>query len=340
MPPRVTICIPSRNTRPFLEERRDSILRQTFTDWNVVIVDDGSTDGSWQFFEEWAANDARVSLHQGPGQGLYAGWNDAIRRAEGEYVHIATSDDSMDPLFLQTMVAALDAHRDCWMAQCELVIIDEHGRPTDDLWQHVWRNFCPDLVGQFVIRRAPYDGILHYGLRTVYTSINQLLLRREAFSKAGVFRTDLGPTGDFEWGMRAGFLLDILHVPRRLAAWRRHPSQATGDTGTADVLRRLLRMTRLAYHTAQTYGGPVLSRPIQHRMENIYLSQTLLAGFYHARGLKGKLAFASAELLRGNRMLLPWRILQVPRFGRHPDEYVREALRALDLPKPQTVAQP
>lgn len=203
MPPRVTICIPSRNTRPFLEERRDSILRQTFTDWNVVIVDDGSTDGSWQFFEEWAANDARVSLHQGPGQGLYAGWNDAIRRAEGEYVHIATSDDSMDPFFLQTMVAALDAHRDCWMAQCELVIIDEHGRPTDDLWQHVWRNFCPDLVGQFVIRRAPYDGILHYGLRTVYTSINQLLLRREAFSKAGVFRTDLGPTGDFEWGMRA-----------------------------------------------------------------------------------------------------------------------------------------
>ena len=334
MPARVTICIPNRNTRPFLEERRDSILRQTLTDWEVVVVDDGSTDGAWEFFEQWATQDSRVTVFRGPGRGLYAGWNDAIRRATGQYIHIATSDDTMDKDFLRVMVDALQSQPECLMAQCELNIIDEQGRKTADQWQHIWRIFQPELAGRYAIRKAPHDGILHFGLGTVYISINQLLLRRELFDLAGYFRTDLGVCADFEWEMRAGLLCDVLHVPLPLASWRRHPGQATNDASAADEAERLLSMTGLALAEAVRIGAAPLPPHILCYLEEIYMAKSLLSRLSRARTPWNKLRLLAREYSRGNRMARPLQLLNILRNSRNPEKRVHRALLELRVPNP------
>lgn len=261
--PRVSILLPNLNNRPYLEERMQTILAQTFTDWELVIVDNYSDDGAWEFFQQYARQDQRIKLSRAPRAGMYANWNNCINLAKGEYVYIATSDDTMSPDFLELMVAALDEYTQCDLAHCKLKIIDENG---DDHPKLSWERFyCKLYFGKLIdakhIRLAPHDGLLHCGLRTVYTSITQLLTRRNLFDKIGLFRTDFGSTADFEWDMRASLLANTIHIPRYLATWRVHRDQGTdlGHLHSAKHHAQLIQMMDQALKTAKKIDPAMLN---------------------------------------------------------------------------------
>ena len=106
MIPRVSICVPCLNSRPFVAERLQTILSQTLEDWELIVCDSYSDDGTWEALREFAG-DERISLYQVPREGLYAGWNECFERARGEYVYIAPVDDTCEPDILEKMVEAL-----------------------------------------------------------------------------------------------------------------------------------------------------------------------------------------------------------------------------------------
>src|SRR5436305_15189012 len=101
--PKLSVLLPSLNAREFLEPRVDSLLKQSFTDWEAIVLDSGSADGTWEFFQSAAQRDSRFRLHQIPREGLYAALNRGLELATGDFVHIATCDDSMTPEFLAEM---------------------------------------------------------------------------------------------------------------------------------------------------------------------------------------------------------------------------------------------
>src|SRR6266576_3842431 len=76
--PRVSVCLPNLNNRPFLEERLSTIFDQSFTDWELVIYDNFSDDGAWEFFQQAARSDSRIRIAQAARQGMYANWNNCI----------------------------------------------------------------------------------------------------------------------------------------------------------------------------------------------------------------------------------------------------------------------
>jgi glycosyltransferase involved in cell wall biosynthesis len=222
--------MPHLNSRPFIQERMESILRQTLEDWELIIVDSNSDDGSRPILEQYARNDRRIKLSQSPRDGIYTNLNRAIELATGKYVYVATSDDTMAPQCLERMVEALERNPDCGICHCCLEIVDDTGEPVGpaDAWESFasQRYFGPWL-NKHHVRRAPHDGLLHFGLFTVYTSLNQLLIRRSVFERRGLFRIDSGSHADFEWGMRVGLTENVVHLPQKLAQWRRHRLQAT-----------------------------------------------------------------------------------------------------------------
>ncbi len=240
--PRITIVLPHRNQVGFLAERFGSILGQTVGDWEVVVVDGESSDGGWEVIQGWVARDRRIRAMQAPARGPYEAWNRGIAEARGEFVCIATADDTMAPDFLEKMVGVLDRHRECGMAQCGLEIIDAEGKPVagDGSWreQPVQKFYLKGLLDVPHLRLAPHDGFLHAATGTVYTSITQLLIRREVFERVGMFRIDAGSIADFEWGMRASLLVSTVYWPEMLATWRRHPAQATSDARNATAANR------------------------------------------------------------------------------------------------------
>ena len=231
MQPKVTICVPNLNTLPYLAERFETIFEQTLGDWEMLVYDSYSNDGAWEYIQDVASKDDRIRAWQGPKEGTPGSWTPCLKEARGEYVYIATSDDTMAPDMLEKMVGALDANPDCGLAHCNLRAIDENGEMTrnNEWWRSdsLFARSSGELIDQPHIRRAPYDGLLHCLGATVYISITQLLIRRSLFEEVGYFESTWGAPGDFAWDMRASLLTDTVHVPDTWGGWRLHAAQAT-----------------------------------------------------------------------------------------------------------------
>ncbi len=279
MPPKVSILLPNLNNRPYLDERIRCIREQTVEDWELIIVDNYSDDGAWEFFLECAEKDPRIRLSQAPRQGMYANWNNCIRLAKGEYVYIATSDDTMTPDFLEIMTTALDEHPGCGLAHCKLRIIDENGDPHSILpWD---KFFCAAYFGELIhkkhIRSAPHDGLLHCGVKTVYTSITQLLIRRRLFDRIGLFLTGYGSIADFEWEMRASLVTDTIHIPEYLATWRVHNKQGTDQDflNSSKHRTKLLKLVNHAFNKAKKINPTLLKGIKKKVLKHLYLKEKL-----------------------------------------------------------------
>jgi glycosyltransferase involved in cell wall biosynthesis len=275
--PLVSVCLPNLNTFPFLQERVDTIFGQTYDNWELVISDNYSEDGAFQFFEGLAQRDARVLVEQAPRQGLYANWNNCIRRARGEYVYIATSDDTMAPDCLEKLVAALEMHPDCDLGHCNLVIIDKAGSVVTEpsfKWPDctLFARGFPGIERTPHLRRAPYDGLLHLIGLMVYHSITELLIRRSLFEKIGYFESRWGSIGDLNWEMKASLVGSTIHVPDTWAGFRVHSTQATAsvDTITDQYARNVQEMIDDAVSTCERLLTKEVAEGLRERVSRSY----------------------------------------------------------------------
>jgi hypothetical protein len=267
--PRVSICVPNFNARPFLPDRFHSILDQRFEDWELLVYDSCSDDGSWEYITQLAAIEPRLVCWQGPREGVPAGWNACLQPARGDYVYIATSDDTMPDDCLGKLVAALDAHPECDIAHCRLRMFDEDGSDRPDWWaeRSVFARSSGRLIDHPHVRRAPHDGLLHLSGETVYTSMTQLLIRRSLFDRVGLFDRMWQSVTDFNWTMRASLVASTVHVPDTWGGWRVHAAQATAASGlgTREHARMTDRMIDHAIRSAAEGVGPALARRLEER---------------------------------------------------------------------------
>src|SRR4051794_30504658 len=103
--PKVSVVIPNYNHGPYLRERIDSVLGQTFGDFEVIILDDASTDNSHAILTRYYTKPRmRILVNRRNSGSAFPQWNRGIELARGDYVWIAESDDSADPRFLETLV--------------------------------------------------------------------------------------------------------------------------------------------------------------------------------------------------------------------------------------------
>lgn len=259
----VSIILPNLNTPlAFLDARVKSILDQDYKDWECIVIDGISDNGSFEYIQEKAFRDKRFFFYQRPAKGIYDAWNEGIKLAKGDYIYIATSDDLFTADFLEKMVKALGDNLDCGLAHCCLDIINEHGQPAASQW-HDWEKvkFFGNYINQYHKRIAPYDAIVHFGWSTVYSSIVQLLIRRNLFEETGYFNTEYGAAADFEWGLRAALSASVAHIPLYLASWRKHAAQATDDNNLNKpaFYGDLIKMARSALNTIENKKGIILT---------------------------------------------------------------------------------
>lgn len=103
--PTISVIIPTYNAAPFLREALDSLLAQTFTDWEAVCVNDGSTDNSLEILQEYAARDPRFRILDGPNGGYGKAMNRGMDAAQGEYMAILEPDDILPPRAYEHLLA-------------------------------------------------------------------------------------------------------------------------------------------------------------------------------------------------------------------------------------------
>ena len=113
---KVSIIVPVYNVAPFLDECIASILSQSYTEWEAILVDDGSTDGSSNICDCWSKKDSRIKVIHQSNSGVSTARNNGIDAACGEYITFVDSDDYVDANYLQEMINAAKK------SDCDIVV--------------------------------------------------------------------------------------------------------------------------------------------------------------------------------------------------------------------------
>jgi glycosyltransferase involved in cell wall biosynthesis len=151
--PKVSIVIPNFNHARFLRRRIESVLQQSFQDFELILLDDGSTDESRSILAQYGCDPrVRIQFNEMNSGSTFKQWNKGVELARGSYVWIAESDDYADQRLLAQLVAVLDDEPAVTFAYCRSQCVTEDDRPIgfsdfylDQLSQHRWeKDFCVD----------------------------------------------------------------------------------------------------------------------------------------------------------------------------------------------------
>lgn len=204
--PTVSVLVTVHNRAEYLAACLDSILASTWQDFEVVVVDDGSTDESAAIGERYAAQDSRIRFSVNERNlGDYPNRIRAAGLARGRYLKYVDSDDLIYPHGLRVMVEAMDAYPDAGLALSHSLAEDEQPYPWKLEPGHVWRK---QFLG---------DGCLNCGPTGA-------MMRRDAFMAAGGFRS-WGVLSDTDLWYRISARWPVLLLPPALVWWRRHEGQ-------------------------------------------------------------------------------------------------------------------
>lgn len=153
--PRVTVMLPFLNGGPAFVPAVRSILNQTFTDWELLLCDDGSTDGSLEFARSLQLQDPRVIVwSDGQSKGLAARLNECIQRARGAWIARMDADDISYPDRFRRQVEYLSAHPEIDLLGCSMLICEESGSP-------IGKRTAPASHAEIVANPALGFGLAH-----------------------------------------------------------------------------------------------------------------------------------------------------------------------------------
>lgn len=203
--PKVSVVIPAYNAMTYLPETVESVIRQTFTDFEVLIIDDGSSDHIVQWASE--IKDQRVRLISQENQGLPGARNTGITQAQGEYIAFLDADDLWEPTKLEKQVYCLDNNPLVGLVHTWMLLVDEQGKSTGRLMKS---NAEGDVWKQLVERNM--------------IACPSVIVRRCCFETVGIFDITLRSIEDWDMWLRLAVHYPFAVIKEPLAYYRQLPS--------------------------------------------------------------------------------------------------------------------
>ncbi len=217
--PLVSVTMVTRNVEHFLQEAIESVLGQTFRDFEFILVDFGSTDNSKSIISNYAAADRRIRFHEIPHCGLAEARNEACSRAQGKYIAIMDADDVSLPNRLLWEVNFMEAHPEVGVAGGAVECINAAGRVLT-----TWRNPTENrMIQQAFTERCPLCQ-------------PTVLMRRDAFVGVGGYRAPFAPAEDYDLWLRIAEHSQIANLEKVVLKYRIHPHQVSLRKRTQQTL--------------------------------------------------------------------------------------------------------
>jgi glycosyltransferase involved in cell wall biosynthesis len=229
--PTVSIVIPNYNHARFLRQRIESVLGQTYQDFELILLDDCSTDESRSILSEYAADSrVRLEFNEKNSGSTFKQWNKGVRLARGEYVWIAESDDYADSRLLEKLVSRLDADPRAVLSYCRSWLVSADGEHSGflssylaDLDAHRWTaDFCAggrEECRKYLVRR------------NTVSSASSVLFRRAVYWQMGGADEELVLCGDWKtWASMALTGGTISYVGEPLNYYRFHDASVSAKS--------------------------------------------------------------------------------------------------------------
>ncbi len=210
-PPTVSVIMPAYNAKRYVEQTIRSVLAQTFGDFDLLIVDDGSTDGTLPILQRFAAEDSRVIVISRPNTGIVGALNDGIAKACGEFLARMDADDVCRPERFAKQVTYLREHPECVGVGTFIETIDPYGSVLDRLVHETEHD---------AIDRELMTG---RGFAIVHPTI---MMRAEAVRRVGGYRKQWQHSEDLDLFLRLAEIGKLHNLPEYLLQYRMHYESA------------------------------------------------------------------------------------------------------------------
>jgi glycosyltransferase involved in cell wall biosynthesis len=215
MNPTISVLMPVYNQEKYVAETIESVLSQTFMDYEFLIVDDGSKDGSADIIKAYAAKDSRIKAFYEKNSGKCNATNFLLSEAKGEWSALIDADDLMLPERLEKQLNYHKAHPTVEATSCHCFTIDEKGKPMGV-------QVFPGLTNEEEVEKVRKENGL------VMCAFTGMMISTALFKKIGGLRSQFWPSEDFEVSNRiveSGAKLVILQ--EFLMKYRLHTSSIT-----------------------------------------------------------------------------------------------------------------
>jgi glycosyltransferase involved in cell wall biosynthesis len=262
--PKVSVCIAAYNAAPFVSQCLKSILNQTLTDLEIVIVDDASTDETWRVISSFT--DSRIRLYRNEQNGgAVRAYNRAVENARGQYITYFPSDDEMiAPSNLLEKATMLDANPNLGMVYSDSYLMDAAGNITGTYWAR--EGYMP-VRGMLNAELLLSVGMIVIGHST--------LIRHSVLNHVGLMDPRLRHAHDGDLWLRIAAKAPIDFIAKPLVAWRLHGKNSHGRGDPIEYMERVHILEKMA----RQYPDLLTERTLQMMLA----SYTALAGLQLVR---------------------------------------------------------
>jgi len=250
--PFFSVIIPNYNHAPFLQQRIDSVLNQTYTDFEIIFLDDHSSDNSMEIIESYRSNKkiSHIVFNDKNSGSLLTQWNKGIRLAKGNWIWIAESDDIADPHFLEECSNSLNDHPSARLFYCDSNILD-------DTTQQITRKFSDRKNSIFKTSKwsnaYPKNGITEINECLKYdctvNNVSAAVFKKELALQVLQQKVQFRYYADWYFFLQLCLLTDICYTPQPLNTYRLHSgSLLNAKTSLVNSTMEYFEILRLLYY--------------------------------------------------------------------------------------------
>lgn len=244
--PKVSVIVPNYNHARFLDQRIQSILSQTYQDFELIYLDDASTDNSNEIIAKYADNPRlQIIANQTNSGSPFKQWNKGISLAKGEYIWIAESDDYADLTLLKRLVEKLDTYPSVGVAYCQSFQTDEYGNINSTLHFHTneldLQRWKVDFIESGHVECSSF-----LICKNTIPNASGVLFRKSLYEQVGGADTTKVLCGDWLLWTKMLLVSDVAFVAEPLNYFRKHTSTSRA------------RLTKLGYELTESLDVLVL----------------------------------------------------------------------------------
>ncbi len=219
--PHFSVTIPLYNKAPYVRKAVESVMGQTFADWELWVVDDGSTDGGGEIVS--AINDSRVHYHRQENAGVSATRNNGVALSCAPYICFLDADDWWEPTFLEEMARLIARYPDAGIYGTGYTIVDEKRRKTRPSPVGVDHDFSEGPIDYFEAYSCTEAMPLWTGA---------VCIPKDVFDKVGGFNPTLKMAEDFDLWVRIALTHKVVFLNKSLANYNQDVDIATRAIGS------------------------------------------------------------------------------------------------------------
>jgi glycosyltransferase involved in cell wall biosynthesis len=273
--PKVSVIVPNYNHAPYLKQRIESILNQSYQNFEVLLLDDCSTDGSHEVLLSYKDHPkvTQVVFNEKNSGSAFLQWSQGILLAKGEYVWIAESDDWAEPELLTELVRLLDIYPRAGLAYCNSAFFQMDQQYADSASEKASKFKSDHWAYEYCV--SGKEEIEHALLwDCTINNVSSVLMRKSVISSLFPLNRPFVYSGDWYCYLRIATISDIAYTPKTLNNYRNHACNISKKAGY-NYLIELFYIYDWLWSSSFGIQSKTLVKAFHHCVSDLYASGLL-----------------------------------------------------------------